>query len=848
MFDIEKSKINKGLIVKVFLYFFKTLRVLSFFIFLISVFYFIQGFVIDSFPLEYADIILFFAIISFSLFLIFFNLASFFDNYIKKTKKIDHDIEKSDINLADFLTIGAFSRIKKAVKFSNKNSVKVNSSILLYFLLNCKDKKIDFVLNRLLIDKNSLIVGLKKVMLYTKDFEEGTGLFYDLDTIMLEAAKACVRRKGVNINATDILSALSKIEPVFMEELRRNKLRKEDVDNLNFWQENLLNKINNTKVWWSKENLSKKGSIAKDWACGFTTTLDKYSTDLTDLTRKFGFLENIGHENERAQAERVLIRDSENNVLLVGDDGVGRFSIIRSITQRSFLNQSFSELNGKRFIELNMPSILTQTNSIDEVESILDTCFKEASLAGNIILVLSDFDNYINDRGAAGLIDISSLITPYLRINEFKFIAVTSYNGLHKYIELKPQILSLFQKIEVSETSKEETILLLQREIPFIEYKYKIFITYPAILKIIELSEKYIQDNPFPKKAIMLLNDAAVYVSSYLKEKIMLEEHIESVISEKTEIPIGKLSSSERDILLNLEHLIHERIVNQIEAVNEVSASLRRARSQIKTKNGPMGTFLFLGPTGVGKTETAKALAEVYFGSEVKMIRFDMSEFQTNDDIKRFIGEKNNPGLLAVKVRENPFSLILFDEIEKSHPNILNLLLQILDEGFMTDSLGRKIDFSNTIIISTSNAGYQIILDTVKKKKEIHLIKQEILDYVFREGIFRPELINRFDAVVIFKALTKDNLLKIADLRFKKLQQNLLRKQIVLNVTSKAKMKIVELSYNPQFGAREMRRVIQDKIENALAKSFLAEEIKEGDTILINENFEIIVEKSNYEE
>ena len=236
------------------------------------------------------------------------------------------------------------------------------------------------MLNRLLIDKNSLIVGLKKVMLYTKDFEEGTGLFYDLDTIMLEAAKACVRRKGVNINATDILSALSKIEPVFMEELRRNKLRKEDVDNLNFWQENLLNKINNTKVWWSKENLSKKGSIAKDWACGFTTTLDKYSTDLTDLTRKFGFLENIGHENERAQAERVLIRDSENNVLLVGDDGVGRFSIIRSITQRSFLNQSFSELNGKRFIELNMPSILTQTNSIDEVESILDTCFKKLHL------------------------------------------------------------------------------------------------------------------------------------------------------------------------------------------------------------------------------------------------------------------------------------------------------------------------------------------------------------------------------------------------------------------------------------------------------------------------------------
>ena len=828
MFDIKTSKINKGSRIKFCLYFFKTLRFFSFFIFLASLFYI---------PLN--D----FAILFFSLFLISFNLFLFLKTHIKETKTLDYNINKENLNLADFLSIESFSRIKKAIKFSNKKKVEINSSILLYFLLNYKNKKVDFVLQRLLISKKALLKDIKKTMLFTKDIEESTGIHYDLNAIVLESAKACIRRKGRNIKTTDILSALSKLEPVFKEALRMNKLEKKDLDNLNFWQENLLKKIKDLKEWWTKESLSKIGSIGADWSYGFTTMLDRYSIDLTKVVQRTGFLETIGHLKEREQAERILIRDYENNVLLVGEDGIGRFSIVRSIVQRSFLKQSFPELNGKRFIELNMPRILTETTSIDEIEILLDACFKEASFAGNIILVLSDFDNYISEKTKAGTADISSLITPYLRSSEFKFIGITSHQGLHKYLELKPQVLSLFQKVEVSETSKKDTILLLQREIPFIEQKYRVFVAYPALLKIIEFSEKYIQDEMFPKKAIILLNDIAIYVSS-LKEKIITNEHVEQVMSQKTEIPVGKISTSERDTLLNLEDLIHKRIINQKEAVSEISASLRRARTDIKTKVGPMGTFLFLGPTGVGKTETAKALAESYFGSETKMIRFDMSEFQTENDIKRFIGEDNHPGLLATKIRKSPFSLVLFDELEKAHPNILNLFLQILDEGFMTDSLQRKIDFKNTIIIATSNAGHHIVLDSIKKETKV--IKQELLNHIFDKNIFKPELINRFDAVTIFKTLSKENLIKIADLRFSKLQKNLSRKQITLNVSSKAKMRIVELSYNPQFGAREMRRVIQDKIENELARSFLANEIKEGDTILIDENFQINVTKTSH--
>ena len=848
MFDLKKSKINRGVGVKILLVSTRVLKIIFLLVFILSIFYLFQGLFTDILSIEdYLNFNLFFVVFSFFSFLLFLNISTFFKKYIQKAKIINGNFENDDINLADFLTVESASRIRKAIRFARRKKVEVNSSILLYFILNQKNIKINFILNRVLINRKELISKLKETMLTTKDVYEGTGLTYSLDDIILESAKATIRRKGDYIKTNDIFSALSKIEPHLKEELRRRKLKKEDIDNLNFWQENLFKKISNGKRWWDRENLSKMGSVGRDWASGFTPTLDHYSLDLTEMVRRSGFIEIIGHEKEINQAERVLIRDRENNVLLVGDNGVGRLSMVRSITQRAYLNKSFPELNGKRFVELNMSSILTKASSTDEIEIILDQCFREASYASNIILVLSDFDNYINDKGVAGSTDISSLIAPYLRVNEFKFIAVTSYKGLHKYIEFKPQILSLFQKIDVLESSKNETILLLEREIPYIEYKYNIFITYLSILKIIELSEKYIQDNPFPKKAIMLLNDIAVYVNG-LKEKVMLESHVEKVISEKTEIPIGNITSDERNTLLNLEGLIHEKIVNQVEAVNEVSSALRRSRSQIKTKTGPMGTFLFLGPTGVGKTETAKALAEVYFGSESKMVRFDMSEFQTDNDIKRFIGDEEDIGLLATKVVENPFSLILFDEIEKSHPNILNLLLQILDEGFMTNSIGKKVNFQNTIIIATSNAGYQIILDAIKESKTMDLIKQEILDYVFVKGIFRPELINRFDATVIFKALSKENLFKIADLRFKKLQQNLLRKQILLEVSDKVKMEIVELSYNPQFGAREMRRVIQDKVENALAKSFLSGEINEGDTISIGEGFVINVLKKNYEE
>jgi len=281
-----------------------------------------------------------------------------------------------------------------------------------------------------------------------------------------------------------------------------------------------------------------------------------------------------------------------------------------------------------------------------------------------------------------------------------------------------------------------------------------------------------------------------VYVDRSVKSFLVLPEHISYVISEKVEVPIGKIESKEKEKLLNLEGLIHKRIINQEEAVKETSSALRRARSGVQERERPIGTFLFLGPTGVGKTETSKALTEIYFGKEEKMIRIDMSEFQSISDVSRLIGSIEQNGSLTTAVREDPFSLILLDEIEKAHPNILNLFLQVLDEGMLTDGVGRKINFKQTIIVATSNAGAEVIREDINENKEMNIIKTELLDYLFRQSTFRPEFINRFDAVVIFKPLTKGNLLDISQLMLGKIKNNLLNKGIEFEITEELKEKL----------------------------------------------------------
>jgi len=744
-----------------------------------------------------------------------------------------------EYNLAEFLGFNVARDIWQSIRFAkSKKLSEINSSILFFFLLK-NNRELEFIFSRALLDSKEIRKILdahfkilkpeKFIENYSKDFQ---------DTI-LESFKIAQEKGRARVEIGDVLTALAIHDLVFKKILIDSNLKSRDIENLVWWLEYLKRKSRERKEWWEYKNLIKKGSLAKEWTAGFTVTLDQFSVDWSEEMKRRGFPEIVGHTRELAHLERILANPEINNVLLVGEPGTGRKSIFQALTVKSFLGQSLPEINYKRVKELDLPSLLAQIENKENVEAILDKIFKEVISAGNIILVIDEFHNFVGGGERPGVIDISGLLTSYLQFPKFQIIVVTTFAGLHRNIEQNPSFLALFEKVEVSEISERETLILLENLALALERKYKKFISYLALREIINYTKRYYPNLPSPEREIDLLNETMIYLVG-TKEPMLLAKHIAKVVSEKIEIPVGEIETKEREILLNLENLIHQRIINQEEAVREVAACLRRARAEVKTKRSPMGCFLFLGPTGVGKTETAKALTEIYFGSETRMIRLDMSEFQTIKDISRLIGSSYQEGLLTTQVRESPFSSILLDEIEKAHPNILNLFLQVLDEGFLTDGFGRKVDFQNSIIVATSNAGYKIILKVLKEKTEWSQVKQMLLDYLFEKAIFRPEFINRFDAVVVFRPLTKENLLDIAELMLQKLRKNLQEKDIEFVITKPLKEKIVQLSYSPVFGAREMRRVIQDKIENAIALVLLSGKLKRGNRVeVLSENFEL---------
>jgi ATP-dependent Clp protease ATP-binding subunit ClpC len=775
------------------------------------------------------------------IFLSFWFLFLILDNFFNYLKNLPPKIEVKDIlkisgqhNLAEFISFDVAKTIILASNFAKRKNIFLSSPVLFYCLLDFP-QKLNFIFFRLLFNKNEI----KKIL---ENYIKNEILPPNFQKTISDALKIAIEKKHRKIEIGDLLLSVAENDPIFKKILIESNLKLEDVNNLIWWLEELEKEDKERREWWKWENLVKFGSIGKEFSAGYTLTLDKFSIDLTKEVQRMGYPTIIGHEREIEQMERILARrEACNDPLIVGEAGTGRKSMILALAERSFFGQSLPEVNYHRIVQLNMQSLLSQLESIEAVEATLDTIFKEVIFAKNVILVIDEFHNYVEGKIIRpGTIDITGILAPFISRPDFRLIAITTYEGLHKNIEQHPSILSFFEKIEVSEITKEETMKLLQKFALKLETKYKILISYPALRDIFYYCEKYLPAIPFPEKALDLLEEVVVH-SLQKREKIILPKHVSRVVSEKTEIPVGEIELGERERLLNLENLLHQRIINQEDAIKEVSAALRRARTEIRVRKGPIGAFLFLGPTGVGKTETAKALAEVYFGSEKRMIRLDMSEFQNVQDIPRLLGSPREEGLLTTPVRERPFSLVLLDEFEKSHPQILNLFLQVFDEGHLTDGLGRKVDFKNTIIICTSNAGYQTIFKAAKEKRDWGEVKEELINYFIEKGIFRPELLNRFDAVVVYKPLTKENLLDIAELLLKKIQKQLKTKEIEFLITQKLKEKIVELSYTPEFGARQMERVIENKISNLLAEALLRKEIKRGERIEINpDTFSII--------
>ena len=757
-----------------------------------------------------------FSFLFFDLFLIFFVSDLFFEQRIKNPKPKGEVFDKIDLELA--------KAIYKSFRFYKRK--KVNSSIFLYFLLDETNPKIKFILSRLFVP----VSELKKKLLEDKREED------ELEKLITDVGK-----EKEKITIGDILFKLANQNKIFKDFLIAHNLKAEDIKEISEWIDHLKEEFIETKKFWEWKNLVRLGTLARDWTAGYTVLLDRFSFDVTKFMKKQGFRKIFAHKEEVKTMERILASPEKNDVLIIGEPGSGRRSMIEFLANNLALGESFPQLNFKRVVYLDLPKIISETQSVEEAEEIVDLIFREVVYSGNVILVIDNLHNYVGveTERQLGIVEISGILYSYLQLPEFRCIGITTYEGLHKNLEKRPILLDAFEKIEVKEISEKENLKILEDRALRLELKYKVFFTFSAIKGTISLCEKYLPAIPFPEKAIEVLDEAAI-IASQKANKVILLKDIEEIVERRAKVPVSEAKEAERVKLLNLEKLIHQRIINQEEAVRQISEALRRARAEITVRKGPMGSFLFLGPTGVGKTETAKALSEIYFGSEEKMIRLDMSEFQNLSDIPRLLGTPGEEGLLTTPVRERPFSLILLDEFEKAHPKILNLFLQVFDEGHLTDGLGRKVNFKNTIIIATSNAGAEIIWEKLRESTKLEIIKDELLSYLIQNKIFSPELLNRFDGIIIFKPLTKTDLLKIAELLLRKIQKQLKEKEIEFMITDELKEKIVELSYDPKFGAREMQRVIQEKVGNSLAKEILAGKIKRGNRIIIDpKNFEV---------
>ena len=648
----------------------------------------------------------------------------------------------------------------------------------------------------------------------------------------------------------------------------------------------------------------QNGKLAKKKNLEATPTLNQYSRDLTQLAKEGGLDPVIGREEEIQRVIQILSRRSKNNPCLIGEPGVGKTAVVEGLAQNIVSGIVPDSVINKRVVTLDLSGMVAGSKYRGEFEERIKKVLAEVKKAGNILLFIDELHTIIGAGGAEGAIDASNILKPSLARGEIQLIGATTIEEYRKYIEKDAALERRFQPVTVEEPDEEQAVAILTGLRPQYEAHHHVKITDEGIRAAVQMSERYINDRNLPDKAIDLMDEAAsrVRLGSFKtpkqmketeqrireldiileeavrglrlgdakaareekeellkrhakqikkyhkdaekKEPLVNENEIAEVVSSWTKIPVKKLTADESAKLAKLEKTLHKRVIGQEEAVSAVAKAVRRGRVGLKDPNRPIGSFLFLGPTGVGKTEISKALAEAVFGNEQAMIRVDMSEYMEKHSVSKMVGSPpgyvgyDEGGQLSEKVRRNPYSVVLFDEIEKAHPDVFNILLQVLDDGHITDAQGRKVDFKNTIIIMTSNAGAQSIVSPKHlgfgsqddEKQNYEYMKQGVMEEVRR--IFKPEFLNRIDETIVFHALTKEDMKQIVTLLAKTLVERCrTQMEIELHIRDSVKAYIVETAYDPKYGARPLRRMIQSKIEDALAEEILAGRIKRGDRV-----------------
>lgn len=584
--------------------------------------------------------------------------------------------------------------------------------------------------------------------------------------------------------------------------------------------------------WWTAESLGRIKSIGKDWAYGDTFRLDRYSEDLTRMRLSAADAEKSAmHAAEITSIEAALSRADEANVFLVGHPGAGVQDIIYGLAEKIISGKTTPALAHKRTVLFRGVGLVSgsKEKSVFEHEFILT--MNEVVHAGNVLLVFDDFAAFYTSAQALGS-DVAALLTPYLASSAIQIIALSDATHFHSIFEGNQGLMSKFEKIIIDEPGHDATVSLIAHMSSDIEARSGLTFTYPALISVVECAEQYITEGVMPDKAVDLLMDLS---STLVRDHdfFVTKDDVLQFVKLKTKIPVGAIDSSEKEKLEHLEEFLHQRVVGQSEAVSAVANALRRVRSGIRNPNRPIGTFLFLGPTGVGKTETAKALASAYFANEQAMMRLDMNQYKESDAIDRLIGSfgAGKPGILSSMIRDKKYGVLLLDEFEKASSNVKDLFLQILDEGVFADATGEKVNARNIIFIATSNAGSDDIFRIVNEGGKLSEHKDELTNKLVGDGTLKPELINRFDGVILFEPLSKENIAKIAEIILGKLQKRLREKGIDFVINPATVEAVVKIGYDPKFGARPMNRAIQDKVEGLIARKIIAGELPAGSKI-----------------
>lgn len=575
----------------------------------------------------------------------------------------------------------------------------------------------------------------------------------------------------------------------------------------------------------------RTGGLARDWSFGYTPLLSRFGQNISQSASGMITVDTTSHQKALSQMIDNFSGAGNQNVALIGATGAGKTTLVYALAEELMKANSHvpNSLKFRQIVMLDAASLIAAAPGRGQLEELVLEVLGEAYAAKNIIICLDNAQMFFEE--GIGSVDITNVLLPIIEAGRLRMILAMDEQRFLKISQRNTALANALNRITVAPSDREETLSVMQDQLIMIEFKQHVTFTYQSLIEAYRLSERYVHDIAMPGQALKLLESSA----QYSENGLVTMNSVQQAIEQTMDIKVSVASESEdREKLLNLESLIHKRMIGQARAVEVVSDALRRARAGVRNQNRPIGTFLFLGPTGVGKTELAKALADVYFGGENRMIRLDMNEYVRNEDVARLIADgADDPTSLTAQIMKQPYSVILLDEIEKAHPNVLTTLLQLLDEGILRDINNREVSFRDAIVIATSNAGADRIREYIQRGYKLEQFEQQFVDDLISSGQFKPEFLNRFDEIVTFGSLSKDELLRVVDLIISGVNKTLEQQKVRVEVAEDAKRLLVERGYDPRLGARPMRRVVQRAVENTVAKLVLGGQAQPGSTVEI---------------